>query len=47
MDKQKVDEAKMNAEKDQKAAEKNSDQIRRDSATLATPAPAATFQIKK
>lgn len=46
-DKQKEEEAKLNAEKDLKSAETNSDQIRRDSAALSTPAPAATFQIKK
>jgi outer membrane protein assembly factor BamD len=46
-DKQKDDEARLNAEKDLKNAESNSNQIRRDSATLSTPASAATFQIKK
>jgi outer membrane protein assembly factor BamD len=43
LDKQKAEQIRLNAEKDQK----NSDQIRRDSAALATPTPAATFQIKK
>ena len=47
LDKQKAEEVRTNAEKDLKSAEKNSDQIRRDSASLATPAPAATFQIQK
>lgn len=47
IDKQKTEEARLNAEKDLKAAEKNSDQMRRDSAAAATPLPAATFQIKK
>ncbi|WP_027375938.1 outer membrane protein assembly factor BamD [Kaistella palustris] len=47
MEKQKVEEAKINAEKDQAEAEKKSNQIRRDSAQLSTPKPAATFQIKK
>ncbi|KIA89283.1 outer membrane protein assembly factor BamD [Kaistella jeonii] len=47
MDKQKVEEVRINAEKDLKNAEKNSDQIKRDSAALATPSPAATFQIQK
>lgn len=46
-DKQKDDEAKINAEKDLKDAQTNSDQIRRDSAAISTPVPAATFQIKK
>lgn len=47
MDKQKTEEAKLNAEKDLREAEKNSDQMRRDSAAATTPLPAATFQIKK
>ena len=47
LDKQKVEEARLNAEREQKEAEKNSNQMRRDSAKLATPAPAATFQIQK
>ena len=46
-DKQKEEEARLNADKDLKNAESNSNQIRRDSAALSTPAPAATFQIKK
>ena len=46
-DKQKEEEARLNAEKDLKNAESNSNQMRRDSAALSTPAPAATFQIKK
>lgn len=46
-DKQKTEEARLNAEKDLKEAEKNSDQMRRDSAAATTPLPAATFQIKK
>ena len=47
LDKQKVEEVRLNAEKEQKEAEKNSNQIRRDSVKIATPAPAATFQIQK
>lgn len=47
MDKQKTEEARLNAEKDLREAEKNSDQMRRDSAAATTPLPAATFQIKK
>ena len=47
LDKQKEEEIKLNAEKDLKKVEKNSDQIKRGSATLSTPAPAATFQIQK
>ncbi len=47
LDKQKAEEVRLNAEKDLNAAEKNSDQIKRDSAALVTPAPAATFQIQK
>lgn len=47
LDKQKAEEVRLNAEKDRKKTENNSDQIRRDSAALATPAPAATFQIQK
>ena len=46
-DKQKEEEARLNADKDLKNAESNSNQMRRDSAALSTPAPAATFQIKK
>lgn len=47
LDKQKTEEARLNAEKDLTEAEKNSDQMRRDSAAATTPLPAATFQIKK
>ncbi|ACU06545.1 lipoprotein protein, putative [Flavobacteriaceae bacterium 3519-10] len=46
-DKQKAEEARLNAEKDQRDAEKNANQIARDSAALATPPPAATFDIQK
>ncbi|QOW11220.1 outer membrane protein assembly factor BamD [Kaistella flava (ex Peng et al. 2021)] len=46
-DKQQGDEAKLNLEKDLRNAQKQADQTRRDSAVLATPAPAATFKIKK
>ena len=46
-DKQKEEEARLNTDKDLKNAESNSNQMRRDSAALSTPAPAATFQIKK
>ena len=46
-DKQKTEEARINAEKDLKNAEKNSEQIKRDSAAQATPSPAATFKIQK
>lgn len=46
-DKQKTEEAKINAEKDQNEAAKNSDEIKRDSAALATPPAAATFDIQK
>lgn len=46
-DRQKEEEARLNAEKDQRDAEKNANQIARDSAALATPPPAATFDIKK
>lgn len=46
-DKMQVEEARLNAEKDQRDSEKKAEKMQRDSATLATPAPAATFQIKK
>lgn len=46
-DRQKEEEARLNAEKDQRDAEKNANQVARDSAALATPPPAATFDIKK
>ncbi|QBO57873.1 Outer membrane protein assembly factor BamD [Chryseobacterium salivictor] len=46
-DKQQAEEAKINAEKDLREAAKKAEQTRRDSAALATPAPAATFKIKK
>lgn len=46
-EKQKQAEATANAEKTQREAEKKAEKIQRDSAALATPAPAATFQIKK
>lgn len=46
-EKQKIEEARLNAEKDLKNVEKNSDQIRRDSAAVSTPPPTATFEIKK
>ena len=42
-----AEEIKQNQEKDQKEAEKKAEQIKRDSASLSTPAPAATFQIQK
>ena len=42
-----AEEIKLNQEKDQKEAEKKAEQLRRDSAALSTPAPAATFQIQK
>ena len=47
LDKQKTEEARLNAEKDLKDAEKNSNQIRKDSAEISTPAPGVTFPIKK
>lgn len=46
-EKQKEAEAKMHLEIDQQEAEKNATQIKRDSANLATPPPAATFKIKR
>lgn len=47
LDQQKAEEARLNAEKDIKNAEKNSDMIKRDSAELSTPKPNATFKIGK
>ena len=46
-DKQKEEEARLNLEKDQREAEKKARQIKRDSAALSNPAPAATFNIQK
>lgn len=46
-DKQRAEEVRLNQEKDQRDAEKKADQIKPDSAALSTPAPAATFKIKK
>ena len=46
-EKQKEEEARLNLEKDQREAEKKANQIKRDSAALSTPAPAATFNIQK
>ena len=46
-EKQKEEEARLNLEKDQKEAQKKANRIKRDSASLSTPAPAATFNIQK
>lgn len=46
-EKQREEEARLNAEKDQREAEKKANEARRDSAAIATPAPAATFNINK
>lgn len=46
-EKQRAEEIRLNAEKEQEEARKKADQIRRDSAVQATPAPAATFPIRK
>ncbi len=46
-EKQQEEEARINLEKDQRSAEKKAEQIQRDSASLATPVPAATFEIKR
>ncbi len=46
-EKQKQAESIANAEKEQRTAIQKAEKIQRDSAALATPAPAATFQIKK
>ena len=46
-EKQQEAEAKFNAEKDQRDAEKQSRMISKDSAAIATPAPAATFEIQR
>ncbi|AZI33693.1 outer membrane protein assembly factor BamD [Kaistella carnis] len=46
-DRQMEAEAKFNMEKDQRDAAKKADQTSRDSAALATPAPAATFPIQR
>lgn len=46
-EKQRAEELRLQAEKEADEAAKNSNQMRRDSAALSTPAPAATFNIKK
>lgn len=46
-EKQKEAEAELNAEKDQRDAEKKAHKMKKDSANLATPAPAAAFKIQK
>ena len=46
-DKQKEEEARLNLEKDQKETQKKANRIKRDSAALSNPAPAATFNIQK
>ena len=45
-DKQQEEEVRINLEKDQRESEKKAEKIQRDSAVLATPVPAATFEIK-
>jgi outer membrane protein assembly factor BamD len=46
-DKIKKEEARISAENDQRDAVKKAEKIQRDSALLATPTPAATFNIKR